>query len=86
MEINQLILLIKDKLEKKILIENINIEDKTFLHKKHLSHQIGKYHIKLTIKSLELKKISKINATKKIYSILNNEIKQHIHSIEILIN
>ena len=86
MEINQLILSIKEKLKKKILIENIDIEDKTFLHKDHTNHQIGKYHIKLKIESLELKKLNKIDATKKIYNILGDEIKKYIHSIQILIN
>jgi len=86
MEINQLILSIKEKLKKKILIENIDIEDKTFLHKDHTNHQIGKYHIKLKIESIELKKLSKIDATKKIYNILGDEIKKYIHSIQILIN
>jgi len=86
MEINQLILSIKEKLKKKILIENIDIEDKTFLHKNHSNHKIGKYHIKLKIESLELKKLSKIDATKKIYNILGDEIKKYIHSIQILIN
>ena len=47
---------------------------------------IGKYHIKLKIESIELKKLSKIDATKKIYNILGNEIKKYIHSIQILIN
>ena len=86
MEINQLILSIKEKLKKKILIENIDIEDKTFLHKDHTNHQIGKYHIKLKIESIELKKLSKIDATKKIYNILGDEIKKYIHSIQILIS
>ena len=86
MEIKQLILLIKEKLKKKILIENIDIEDKTFLHKNHINHQFGKYHIKLKIESLELKNLTKINATKKIYNILGDEIKKYIHSIQILIN
>ena len=86
MEINQLILSIKEKLKKKILIENIDIEDKTFLHKDHTNHQIGKYHIKLKIESIELKKLSKIDATKKIYNILGDEIRKYIHSIQILIN
>ena len=56
MEINQLILIIKKKLEKNIVLQNIKIEDKSFLHKKHLSNQEGKYHLRLNIKSLELKK------------------------------
>jgi len=85
MDINQLISIIKNKIEKNILIEEIKIEDKTFLHKKHQSYQEGKFHIKLVIKSSKLKKINKIDSTKKIYNILNEELKKYIHSIQILI-
>ena len=86
MDLNQLVLLVKNKIEKNILIQNIIIKDKTYLHKKHLSHKEGKYHLLLKIKSNELKKYNKIQATKKIYSILKLELKEHIHSIQILIN
>ena len=51
MEINQLILIIKKKLEKNIVLQDIKIEDKSFLHKKHLSNQESKYHLRLSIKS-----------------------------------
>ena len=63
MNINQLILIIKDKITKNLIIQEINIEDKTFLHKKHKTHTDGKFHIKLVIKSEELKTLNK-----KIYS------------------
>ena len=86
MNINQLISIVKNKLENNILFENINIEDKTFLHKSHKSHKEGKFHIKITIKSLELKKMNKVQSTKKIYNILQEELKLYIHSIQILIN
>ena len=86
MEVNQLILLVKKKIEKKILAQNIVIKDKTYLHKKHSSHQPGKFHLELIIKSEELSKYNKIQATKKIYKILDKELKQYIHSIQILIN
>ena len=85
MEVNQLILLVKKKIEKKILAQNIVIKDKTYLHKKHSSHQLGKFHLELIIKSEELSKYNKIQATKKIYKILDDEIKNYIHSIQILI-
>ena len=85
MEINKLILAVKEKLEKNISIEDIIVEDKTFLHKNHSSHQKEKYHLKLQIKSKELKKCNKIVATKKIYKILDIELKNYIHSIQILI-
>ncbi len=86
MNINQLISIIKNKIRKNISLEYLNIEDKTFLHKNHKTHQDGKFHLKLSIKSLELKKINKIERTKKIYSILDEELKNYIHSIQILIN
>ena len=86
MNINELIAIIKNKLETKIVIQDIQIEDKSFLHKNHKGHQEGKFHLKLTIKSDELSKLSKIISTKKIYAILSIELKEHIHSIQILLN
>ena len=85
MEVNELISTVKTKIEKKILTQNIVIKDKTYLHKKHSSHQPGKFHLELIIKSEELSKYNKIQATKKIYKILDDEIKNYIHSIQILI-
>ena len=86
MEVNELISTVKSKIEKKILAQNIVIKDKTYLHKKHSSHQPGKFHLELIIKSEELSKYNKIQATKKIYKILDKELKKYIHSIQILIN
>ena len=86
MDINQLILLVKKKIKEKISLESINIEDKSFLHKNHVSNQTGKFHLKLIIRSKELKKVSKIESNKKIYKILDYELKQYIHSIQILIS
>ena len=85
MNINQLILIVTKKINKNILLENINIEDKTFLHKGHKTNQDEKFHLKLTIMSQELKKMNKIQSTKKIYSILVEELEKYIHSIQILI-
>ena len=86
MNINELIAIVKHKLETKIIIQDLKIEDKSFLHKNHSGQQEGKFHIKLTIKSDELAEISKILSTKRLYSILNIELKEHIHSIQILLN
>ena len=86
MEVNELILLIKKKIEQHILIENITITDKTYLHEKHLSHEVGKFHFELRIKSEELRMYNKIQSNKKIYKILDDEIKKYIHSIQILIS
>ena len=86
MNINQLIAIIKKKLEQNIKIEEISIDDKSFLHKNHKSHQEGKFHLKIIIRSDELKKINKINATKKVYQVLSLEMKENIHSIQVLID
>ena len=86
MNINELIAIIKNKLEIEIVIQDLKIEDKSFLHKKHKGHQEGKFHLKLIIKSDELTKSSRLVSTKRIYSILDLELKEYIHSIQILLN
>tara|TARA_B100001250_G_scaffold65029_1_gene51464 strand:+ start:21018 stop:21278 length:261 start_codon:yes stop_codon:yes gene_type:complete len=86
MNINELISIVKKKIMKNIILEEINIEDKTFLHKKHKSFDNKRYHLKITIKSYDLKKLKKIDSTKKIYKIIDDELKNYIHSVQILIN
>ena len=86
MNINDLIIIVKKKLKKNVTLEQIDVEDKTFLHKSHKSHDLEKFHLKLIIKSSELKKMKKIESTRKIYSVLNIELKKYIHSIQILIH
>ncbi|WP_415300182.1 BolA/IbaG family iron-sulfur metabolism protein [Candidatus Pelagibacter sp. Uisw_134_02] len=86
MNINQLIAIVKNKLQTEIVIQNLKIEDKSFLHEKHKGYQKGKFHLKLIIKSDELSRTSKIVSTKRIYSILDIELKEHIHSIQILLS
>jgi BolA protein len=85
MDINELIAIVKKKLQDQINIETINIEDKSFLHKNHAGNQKGKYHLKINLKSNELKKMNKIDSNKKIYKVLDKELKEFIHSIQILI-
>ena len=85
MNINELIAIIKNKLEKNILLDKVIIEDKSFLHKNHPGNQMGKFHLKIIIESKELVLLSKIESNKKIYKILEKEMKDHIHSIQILI-
>ena len=86
MDINQLITIVKKKIQSEISFEELRIEDKSFLHKNHKTHQVGKFHLKISIKSDELRSISKINSNKKIYKILNEELKTYIHSLQILIS
>ncbi len=85
MNINELIAIIKKKLYNNFNIENILIEDKSYLHKNHIGNVEGKFHLKITLTSLELKKMSKLESNKKIYKTLDNELKKFIHSIQLLI-
>ena len=86
MDINDLIAIVKKKLQNQINIQSIKIEDKSFLHKNHASNQKDKFHIKISIQSDELKKMSKIDSNKKIYKVLDKEMKLYIHSLQILIS
>ena len=85
MKINSLIIILKNKLKKNFEIRNLIIEDKSFLHRKHKNFSNNKFHIKLIIESSELKKISSIEANRKIYSVLRKEMNANIHSLQIVI-
>ncbi len=86
MDIIELVTIVKKKLLNNLNIENINIEDKSFLHKNHIGNQKDKFHLKITIKSVELKNMDRIESNKKIHKILKEELKENIHSLQILIN
>ncbi len=86
MDINNLIAIVKKKLIQEFVIEKIYIEDKSFLHKKHTGFQEGKFHLKLTISSKELNKLNRVESYKKIYKVLDEELKKYIHSLQILIS
>ena len=85
MDINELIAIVKKKLQDQINIESIKIEDKSFLHKNHPGNQEDRFHLKITLTSSELKKLNKIESNKKIYKVLDKEMRETIHSIQILI-
>ena len=86
MYINELIAIVKKKLQEQVIIQSIGIEDKSFLHKNHAGNQEGKFHLKILLESIELKKMSRLESNKKIYKILDEELKMFIHSIQILIS
>ena len=86
MDINELITIVKNKLLNQINIESINVEDKSFLHKNHAGNKVGKFHLKIILKSTDLKNLSKIESNKKVYKVLDHELKEFIHSIQILIS
>ena len=74
MDINQLIAIIKKKLLNQIEIDNILIEDKSFLHKNHPGNNKNKFHLKISLKSKEMKKINKIYDQKKLKYFLKKEL------------
>ena len=74
---------IKKKINEKINPENIILIDNSHLHKKHKYFDVNKFHLKLIIKSKNLKNMQKIQAHKEIYIILKDEMKNRIHALEI---
>jgi BolA protein len=86
MKINELIDVLDKKLKKNIKISSLKIEDKSFLHVKHKSFVEDKFHIKITLISDELKFLKSIDANKKIFAAIKEEINNHIHSLQIKIN
>jgi len=85
MDINELIAIVKKKLTDQIDIKRIKIEDKSFIHKNHVGNQEGRYHLKIIMSPSELKSLSRIESNKRVYKILDKELKEYIHSIQILI-
>ena len=84
MDINQLSEIVKKKILDNKLIKEVELEDKSFLHKKHTNNDPNKFHIKLRIKSEILKSMSRIESNKIIFKILDKEMKNYIHSLQIL--
>ena len=77
---------VKTKINKKINPENIILIDNSHLHTKHKSFDSSKLHLKIIIKSEKLKKMDKIAAHKKIFSILKDEMNNKIHALELEIH
>ena len=74
---------VKAKINYKLRPEHILLIDNSYLHTKHKSFDSNKFHFKLIIKSEKLKNMVKIDAHKAIFSILNDEMKNKIHALEI---
>ena len=74
---------IKKKIKNEINPQNVILIDKSNLHKKHKSFDLNKFHLKIIIESTILKKMNKIDAHKKVFSILKEEMKNKIHALEI---
>jgi len=74
---------IKKKINEEINPRNIILIDNSNLHKKHKYFDLNKFHFKIIIESKTLKKMNKIEAHKKIFSILKEEMENEIHALEI---
>ena len=83
MDINQLSEIIEKKILSQDCVSKVKIEDKSFLHNNHKSNVKGKFHILLLIESSELKKMNKLSSTRFIYKVLDDELKNYIHSLQI---
>tara|TARA_B100001029_G_scaffold170600_1_gene166564 strand:+ start:402 stop:662 length:261 start_codon:yes stop_codon:yes gene_type:complete len=81
MDINQLSEILKKKLLNQTIIESIEVQDKSFLHKHHKTNEKEKFHIVLIIKSSKLKKKNKIESNRFIYKVIEDEMKFYIHSL-----
>jgi BolA protein len=78
----------KQRIEKKIkdaiLLESLEVENKSHLHKGHLGDDgSGETHFKIIIKSKELKEQGRIAAHRKINNILKDEFLKGLHALEI---
>ena len=76
---------IKLKLKKQVEIEELVIIDNSHKHKGHKFFSPEKFHLHLKIKSLYLNSISRVNAQKIIMKILEEDLKNRIHALEISI-
>ena len=74
---------VKTKINNELNPEQISLIDNSYLHTKHKSFDPNRFHLKLVIKSKKLKNMEKIDAHKVIFSILNDEMKNKIHALEI---
>ena len=82
---NEFLRRIEEKVKKNIKIENILIIDNSDKHKKHKFFDSNRYHLKLEIESIYLKSINKVSAQRQIMKILDKEMKEKIHALEIKI-
>ena len=76
---------VKEKINKELKPEDILLVDNSHLHTKHKLFDTNRLNLKLVIKSEKLRNMNRIDAHKIIFSILEDEMKNKIHALEILI-
>jgi len=82
---NDFLSFIENKIKKDIKVEKISIINNSNQHKKHRYFNPEKYHLKLEIQSTYLSSLNKIEAQRKVMSLLGEELKTKIHALEIKI-
>ena len=82
---NNFIKIIEEKVKNNIKIENITVTDNSHLHKKHKFFDPKRYHLSLEINSDYLKKMNRIRAQREVMKVLEDELKNKIHALEIKI-
>ena len=86
MEINQLCEIIKKKILEEKNIKKVQVEDKSFLHKKHKTNKAGKFHIKLNFYKKVQKGYYKISKNNGNYVIIDSNKKNTNEVKKIIIN
>ena len=74
---------IRLKLIDNLKLKSLKIIDNTCLHKKHKFFSKEKLHLKLVINSPELRAKSALESNRIIHSMLKEELKNNIHSLQI---
>tara|TARA_Y100000591_G_scaffold326845_1_gene350253 strand:+ start:195 stop:452 length:258 start_codon:yes stop_codon:yes gene_type:complete len=77
--------IIESKLRKNIKLESITIIDNSNKHRHHKFFDSKKFHLHIKIKSSYLKTLPRINAQRIIMNVLNEDLKNKIHALEISI-
>ena len=82
---NDFLSFIENKIKKNIKVEKVSITDNSNKHKKHKYFNSERYHLNLEIQSTYLSLLNKIEAQRKVMSLLAEELKNKIHALEIKI-
>ncbi len=77
---------VEKKIRDSIELNKIEIIDNSLKHQGHKSFNKDKFHLKIIIDSKYLKSLNKIQAHKKVMKILEKELKNKIHALELKIN
>ena len=77
--------IVEKKIVKNIKVEKIIIIDNSYKHKKHKFFDVNKYHLYLEVKSKYLSTLSRLESQRLIMKILDEELKDKIHALEIKI-